>query len=555
MNHKTPESRGWWTPGQTDPVKGTQGIRQALASLHHPIGIVDMNGTPGGAWGGTAVLNNNDRPGEQNSGQPHGFPLKAWAPPLTLEQLGNHGFKQRHGLRYPYIAGAMANGITSVEMVEAMAHQGMMGFFGAGGVSLSQVESAVQQLTRSCGALPFGFNLIHSHGDPELEMATVHLYLKHGVHRISAAAFMRITLPLVYYRLKGIHRDTGGSVTAPNHIIAKVSRIEVARQFFSPPPEKMVRELLAQGLITQEEAELSQWIPMARDLTAEADSGGHTDNRPAIALFPTMISLRDEYNRKFQYPAPLCVGFAGGISTPESAAAAFQMGAAYILTGSINQSCTESGTSHEVKELLARAEQADVAMAPAADMFEIGARVQVLKRGTLFSVRAEKLYTIYKTYASFDEVPPSLQKEVEEKILKATFEDTWQSTRAFFLRRNIQEVGRAENDPRHKMALVFRSYLGQSSRWSTSGEPDRKMDYQIWCGPAIGAFNQWVKGSFLENAENRHVGDIALNLLVGASVCTRAAWLKTQCHDIPADACRFRPMDTSSLISIIDPIP
>ena len=158
----------------------------------------------------------------------------------------------------------------------------------------------------------------------------------------------------------------------------------------------MVRELLQQGLITPEEADLSQEIPMAQDLTAEADSGGHTDNRPAISLFPTMISLRDAYNQKFQYPEPLCVGFAGGISTPESTAAAFQMGAAYVLTGSVNQSCRESGTSPGVKELLARAEQADVAMAPAADMFEIGARVQVLKRGTMFSVRAEKLYNIYK---------------------------------------------------------------------------------------------------------------------------------------------------------------
>ena len=32
---------------------------------------------------------------------------------------------------------------------------------------------------------------------------------------------------------------------------------------------------------------------MAEDLTAEADSGGHTDNRPAITLLPTMLALRD----------------------------------------------------------------------------------------------------------------------------------------------------------------------------------------------------------------------------------------------------------------------
>jgi len=33
---------------------------------------------------------------------------------------------------------------------------------------------------------------------------------------------------------------------------------------------------------------------LLNDLTAEADSGGHTDNRPALALLPAMMALRDE---------------------------------------------------------------------------------------------------------------------------------------------------------------------------------------------------------------------------------------------------------------------
>ena len=49
------------------------------------------------------------------------------------------------------------------------------------------------------------------------------------------------------------------------------------------------------------------------------------------------------------------------------------------------------------------------------------------------------------------------------------------------------------------MALVFRWYLGLSSRWANAGEPTRKVDYQVWCGPAMGAFNEWTKGSFLEH--------------------------------------------------------
>ena len=58
------------------------------------------------------------------------------------------------------------------------------------------------------------------------------------------------------------------------------------------------------------------------------------------------------------------------------------------MTGSVNQSAIESGLSQVGKELLAQASMADVVMAPAADMFEMGVKVQVLQRGTMFSARA-----------------------------------------------------------------------------------------------------------------------------------------------------------------------
>ena len=56
--------------------------------------------------------------------------------------------------------------------------------------------------------------------------------------------------------------------------------------------------------------------------------------------------------------------------------------------------------------MLAAAEQADVAMAPAADMFEMGVKVQVLKRGTMSAMRAAKLYEIYRTCTGLDDIPP-----------------------------------------------------------------------------------------------------------------------------------------------------
>jgi hypothetical protein len=76
------------------------------------------------------------------------------------------------------------------------------------------------------------------------------------------------------------------------------------------------------------------------------------------------------------------------------------------------------------------------------------------------------------------------------------------------------------------MALVFRWYLGLSSRWSNTGEDGREMDYQIWCGPAMGAFNDWVRGTYLEHPENRRVVDVANHILQGAAYLNRVRMLE-----------------------------
>ena len=89
-----------------------------------------------------------------------------------------------------------------------------------------------------------------------------------------------------------------------------------------------------------------------------------------------------------------------------------------------------------------------------------------------------------------------------------------------------QQVERAERDPKHRMALVFRAYLGLSSRWAIDGLAERSSDYQIWCGPAMGAFNDWVRGTFLEEQSRRTVAQIGLNLLDDIKTSVTAAALK-----------------------------
>ena len=313
---------------------------------------------------------------------------------------------------------------------------------------------------------------------------------------------MALTPAVVRYAATGLTTDPAGTTRRKNHLFAKISREEVAIRFLEPPPAEILRTLVERGQLTAAEARLADALPLAEDLTAEADSGGHTDNRPLTALLPAILRLRDRVVAERGYRQAVRVGAGGGLGTPSSVAAAFALGASYVVTGSVNQACVESGLHESGRALLAEAGIADVIMAPAADMFELGVTVQVLRRGTMFAVRAKKLYELYRSYPSLESIPAAEREKVETQLLRATFAEAWESTRAFWAARDPREVARAEADPRHRMALVFRSYLGLSSRWAIAGEPDRGADFQIWCGPAMGAFNSWVRGSFLEKPDS-----------------------------------------------------
>ncbi|MEU5715847.1 PfaD family polyunsaturated fatty acid/polyketide biosynthesis protein [Streptomyces sp. NPDC020403] len=465
-------------------------------------------------------------------------------PSLYPEWLGGRVFCEAHGVRFPYVAGEMANGIATTRMVSAMARAEMLGFFGAGGLGYPEVERAVHELVHELGERTnWGVNLIHSPAEPALESHVAELLLRRGVPRISASAFMELTPSVVLCSARGLRRGADGSVVRRTHVLAKVSRPEVAERFLSPAPAALLDALVTQGKLTPQEAELAALVPVAEDITVEADSGGHTDNRPLSVLLPRIAALRDVLCRRFGYRRPVRIGAAGGLGTPDAVAAAFALGASYVVVGSVNQTATEAGLSDAAKAMLGEADIADVAMAPAADMFELGVKLQVLSRGTMFAQRAGRLHAAYRNHASLEEIPAALRASIERDVLRAPFEVIWQRTRAFWEQRDPAEITRAEADPKHRMALVFRWYLGGSSRWAISGDTSRRADYQIWCGPAMGAFNRWVAGTFLADPAHRSAVQIALNLLEGAAVLTRAHQLRTYGVPLPPEAFTYTPCE------------
>ncbi len=527
---------GTWTPGALPPAFAAEDLLSAIPRVREAAHVLrdGERGAVGVGLGGEISHGGNGRPG---------YPWLATLPALFPEWLGERSFLEAHGVRFPYVAGAMANGIATSRMVIAMAEAGMLGFFGSAGLPIERVEKAVDEISTALGegGASWGSNLIHSPNEPRLEEAVVDLYLRRGVRRVSASAYMALTPAVVRYAATGLSVDAADGLQRRNHLFAKISRPEVARHFLSPPPAEMLTALLEAGQLTPEEARLAALLPIAEDFTVEADSGGHTDNQSLTALFPIILALRDELAARYGYRRPIRIGAAGGLGTPSAVAAAFALGAAYVLTGSVNQAAVESGLSEEGKKLLAQAQLADVMMAPAADMFELGVEVQVLKRGTMFAVRGERLYRLYNAYDSLEAIPAETRGRLEKEILQATVDEIWDDTRRFFERVDPREIERAERQPKHKMALVFRWYLGKSSGWAIQGDPQRRLDYQIWCGPAMGAFNVWTAGSFLAEPAGRGVVQIARNLLEGAAVITRGQQLRTYGVPVPPAAFSFAP--------------
>ena len=238
--------------------------------------------------------------------------------------------------------------------------------------------------------------------------------------------------------------------------------------------------------------------------------------------------MAQEIGKRAGYEQRFTVGLAGGIGTPAAAAASFMMGADFILTGSINQCTVEAGISDEVKDLLQQINVQDTAYAPAGDMFEMGSRVQVLKKGVFFPHRANKLHALYQHYESLDEIPRNIRSQLETRFFKKTFDEVWRETVQYFEGKGERdEISRAERNPKHKMALVFRWYFGYSMRLAFEGDLANRVDFQVHTGPALGAFNQSVAGTRLENWRNRHVDAIGITLMEQT-----AAFLSRRFHEL-----------------------
>lgn len=439
--------------------------------------------------------------------------LEGEEPLFTAAHLGSAGFRKLYKVKYAYAAGAMFYGISSKEFVARMGRAGLLSFYGSKGKSLAEIEAAILYF-QGLPSLPYGIHLWHQPDDASAEMALVALLQKHQVSVVEAGGYTTLSEAIVYYRVSGLVRGENGRTVIRHHILAKAARPDIAALFLQPPPEKIVEQLLASGKITKEQALMAATVPMADDICAEAEGTGMGGRKMPYALITVFRQQRDQLARRFGYHEAPRIGLAGGIGTPEAAAGAFLTGAEFILTGSVNQCTVEAGTSREVKDMLQETGIQDTDYVPGEELFEFGARIQVLKKGLFFPARAARLYEFYRMYTSLDELDPKDRTQLETRYFGATLDAVFEELKQTLSQATIAS---AMQHPRHKMALVFRQYFEKSMKAALAGDQAARLDYQIQSSSALGSFNEWVKDTPLRHWNNRHGDSIALLLLTGAA--------------------------------------
>ena len=130
---------------------------------------------------------------------------------------------------------------------------------------------------------------------------------------------------------------------------------------------------------------------------------------------------------------------------------------------------------------------------------------------TLIQDRIKKQHEIYSRYESINEIPDKENELLTKKYFKVSFNEVYNSLRG---KLSIEIIKLAEEQPKNKMALIFKELLEQCFDDALKDKNENRVNYQIISTNAIADLNKYLKDTLLMEWKNRKTADIGKKLMV-----------------------------------------
>lgn len=425
-------------------------------------------------------------------------------------KLGDREFMKKYNINLPYIVGPMHKGVSGYEFVKRLSDNNILSFVGTRGLSVDETQKIVVKLR---GRKNYGVSVDYDSFDKEHEKQIFELLIREKISVIQASSYFNLTENLVLYKLYGAKKNSNGENCIPNKIFLKTTRPEIAELFMTPVPENMLKKMHDEGKLSEEQVEIAKSIPLADEIIVVSFGADKTGSIPVNSFLPQVIAKKNALIKKYGYSENIHVGAAGSIGDPVSALDAFLLGADFIMTGSVNQCTAEAEISDMIKNKLQKVEIQDTEIIPTSHVYEIGMKMQVLKKGVFFTARALKLYEIYNKISKIEDIEPELLAQIQDKYFGKSIDAIYSEIKNEL---SEKEIDRAETDSKFKFGLIIYWYYNYCTECAIRNDNVQNLNCLIPVSCAMGRINNFLEKTEYSDWKNRHPDIIAKLIMSGA---------------------------------------
>lgn len=425
-----------------------------------------------------------------------------------LPEINNakNQFCNKYGLKYPFVGGSMDHGISGKQLVSEMAKAGCLAFLSSTGLTFDQIHEEILETREMLTSKQFfGVNISYNPGNWIREDRMANLLIELDVPVVEASSYLTLTKELVKYKVSGLFKDENGEISSSHRVIAKVTRPDIAELFLLPIPNDLLKKLRDAGEITEEQFHMGAEISVADDICVVGDQAGPTDNSNLLSCFPVIKQWKEENQKTNPWLSRCNLGVAGGIGTKDAVKAVFTLGADFILAGSVLLCTPESEISDSCKEVLKGLQVHDTQLLSSPDLFGLVTRQRVVRKGLFFPARANHLYELYRSNRGVGDLSVNEKRKLETKYFNYKIEDI---LRDFNNQTNCDDRESSGQNEKSEMAILFKWYMEKAILSAKGGNQEERMNYCIKCSSALGALNQQLKGTALEDWKKRNVAKI-----------------------------------------------